>query len=144
MLQEELKKSLNEEKANLEKSNKTKMNDFVNSINNHYKNISLLLLKGCFISNKSYDKIRLLLSFKMNQEETIILRSKLPKIAKKPNTAMYVNTREKEGGRRLGERRNRGEFSAFFNFESCKIINTIVGDEKDIQKVIWKDVYSKV
>lgn len=86
-----MKKSLKEEKSNLQKSLQTKMNNFVNSVNDHYSNIALLLFKGCFISNKSYHKIRLLLSFKMNQEETIILRSKLPKIFEKPHSSMYVN-----------------------------------------------------
>lgn len=103
-----MKKALKEEKDNLQQTFQTKMNSFVNSINDHYKNIALFLLKGCFISNKSYEKIRLLLSFKMNQEETIILRSKLPKIVQKPLSSMFVN-RKKDRKRKKERDKERKE-----------------------------------
>lgn len=65
------------------------MKNFVSSINNHHQEVALLLLKGCFISNESYKKLRLLLSFNLNQEQAVVPRCSLPKMTNSYQKPMY-------------------------------------------------------
>lgn len=86
----ELKKRMKKEKEMHKKTLETTLKEFSDTINDHYQEISLLLLKGCFISNQSYKKLRLLLSFNVEQERAaIIIRCNLPKIVKASLNSMY-------------------------------------------------------
>jgi len=79
LLEEQVQKRLKEEKETIQKAADAKTTNIINSINKHFQDIALLLLKGCFLSNESYQKLRLLLSFDTNLERAIVLRCPLPK-----------------------------------------------------------------
>lgn len=81
LLNEELEIQLKREKIINQKAARSELEKFSSTISKHYESVALLLLKGCFVSNTSYNKIRSLLSFNLNQETGIVMRSKLPKIA---------------------------------------------------------------
>ena len=86
LIEEALKKQLKEEEEKHQKF----LQDFVSSINNYHHEVAVLLLKGSFISNESYKKLRLLLSFNLNPDHSVVLRCSLPKIALPFQDPMYV------------------------------------------------------
>jgi hypothetical protein len=89
-LQQELEKELKKERNAHKKVLHSELEKFSTAVNKHFESISLLLLKGTFISNNSYNKIRLLLSFDLKKETGIVKRSKLPQIASDSIQSMYV------------------------------------------------------
>ena len=89
LLEEQVQKRLKEEKDTIQKAADAKTNNIINSINKHFQDIALLLLKGCFLSNESYQKLRLLLSYDTNLERAIVLRCPLPKKISSYQKPMY-------------------------------------------------------
>lgn len=90
LVEEELEKQMKKERSKHKKALHSELENFSIAINKHFESVSLLLLKGSFISNNSYNKIRLLLSFDLNQETGIVKRSKLPKKASDSIQSVYV------------------------------------------------------
>lgn len=88
---EEIHHRLQIQKNKYQHEIKSSIQDCFKRINEHLLDISPLLLKGCFISASSYEKIRTLISFNLNpMSPSIILRSSLPKITKQDHEYMYV------------------------------------------------------
>jgi hypothetical protein len=104
-LQLELDKELKKERSEHKKALHSELQKFSNAIKEHFEKISLLLLKGAHISNNSYYKIRLLLSFDLNKETGIVKRSKLPSIASDSIQSMYMRKKRREEKRREEKRR---------------------------------------
>lgn len=89
-LEEALEKRLKQERLNNQKTLRSELEKFSGLISKRYEEVSLLILKGCFISNNSYKKIRFLLSYNLQQETAIVLRSQLPKICNDSLNSVYV------------------------------------------------------
>lgn len=88
---EELNKRIQVEKSKHQGEIKSCIQDCFKRIDEHLVEISPLLLKGCFISANSYEKIRALLSFHLtSMPPSIQLRSSLPKVTKEGHEYMYV------------------------------------------------------
>jgi hypothetical protein len=104
-LQEELEKELKKERKAHKKAIRSELQRFSNAIDEHFQSVSLLLLKGTFIPNNSYNKIRLLLSFNLNKETGIIKRSKLPEIASGSIQYLYVREEKRREEKRREEKR---------------------------------------
>jgi hypothetical protein len=90
LLQEQLTKMLNLEKLKGEKATQSSLKEFVTTVNKHLREVSVMLLKGCFMSNESYKKLRLIQSFKLDEERGIVLRSTLPKFTNSFLKPLYV------------------------------------------------------
>src|SRR5688572_794219 len=80
-LEEQVEKRMKQGKHDQEKAVKLVMHKFVDEINNHYKFVAPLILKGCSISCESFDKIRHIMSFNVKQDFAVVPRCQLPKIA---------------------------------------------------------------
>ena len=93
ILEEELEKRMKVERNLNKNAVHSEIEKFSSVVNQHFESISLLLLKGTFISNNSYNKIRSLLSFDLKQEIGIVQRCKLPKIASDSLMSVYVRRR---------------------------------------------------
>lgn len=81
---------LNDEKQKAEEATQSAIKQYTTSINQHLQEVSIMLLKGCFISNESYKKIRLIQSYMLEEERAIVLRCELPKEVKPFQKPLYI------------------------------------------------------